>query len=244
MKYLGSDFAGFGGDTGRNVVSNTRMTSPKRWFVRSSLFPWFSFLVLAPVAFGQNPETSATRPALFFNATPAKQLLTRGEGVVFTLEIYNGSEEPILVSRLKGNELVKFSVIGPDGKEVPWQGEGRTDYKAYSASDFAVLQPYHLVTADRIISLKDGVGFVFDKTGQYSVTAEYSQGPARSFAPSGGEAKVPTGSFQSMKTAFCIEVCTLGPSPSQVHSNASQAALDAVRVFYAFITKHCCPARS
>ncbi len=158
--------------------------------------------------------------------------------MVFALEIYNGSEEPIFVSRLKGNELVKFSVIGPDGKDVPWQGEGRTDYKANSASDFAVLQPYHLVTVDRIISLKDGAGFVFDKPGQYSVTAEYSQGPAQSFAPSAGEAKVPTGSFRSSKTAFCIEVCVLGPLPSQVHSNASQAALDAVRVFYTYITKY------
>jgi len=158
--------------------------------------------------------------------------------VAFSLEIYNGSPEPIFVSHLKGTELVKFSVIGPDGRDVPWQGEMPSNRKAYAASDFAVLQPYQLVNADRIISLKDGAGFVFDKIGQYSVTAEYSQAPAQSFASSAGGAKVPTGSFRSSKTAFCIEVCILGPSPAQVRSNASQAALEAVRVFYSYITKY------
>jgi hypothetical protein len=126
------------------------MARPNRWFVESLIFPLFVSLVLSGGALGQNPETPVTPPALGFSATPAKQLLTRGEAVVFALEIYNGSEKPIFVSRLTGNELVKFSVVGPDGQEVPWQGEGRMDSKVYSASDFAVLQPYHLVTAERI----------------------------------------------------------------------------------------------
>lgn len=238
MKFRGSDLPGSAVPRVKIWCLIPRMTSPKRWFVKSSIFLWFFPLVLTSVAFGQNPETSATRPALFFNATPAKQILARGEAVVFALEIYNGSAEPIFVSRLKGNELVKFSVTGPDGKDVPWQGQGRTDHKAYSSSDFAVLQPYHLVNADRIISLNDGAGFVFDKTGQYSATAEYSQAPAQSFAPSAAGAKVPTGSFRSTKTAFCIEVCVLGPSTSQVHNNASHEALEAVRVFYTYITKY------
>jgi len=183
---------------------------------------------------GPHQET----PALFFRASPAKQILARGEAVVFSLEIYNGSQKPIFVSRLKGNELVKFNVVGPDGKDVPWQGDARTEYKAYAASDFAVVQPYHLVNAETIISLKDGEGFAFDKIGQYSVTAEYSQALARSLESSADGAQVPTGSFRSSKTAFCIEVCVLGPSPSQVHENAPQAALDAVRVFYTQVTKY------
>jgi hypothetical protein len=158
--------------------------------------------------------------------------------VVFDLEIYNWSGNAIFVSRLTGNELVKFSVVGPDGQEVPWQGEGRMDSKVYSASDFAVLQPYHLVNAERIISLKDGAGFVFDKPGQYSVTAEYSQVPAESFAPPASEARIPTGSFRSMETAVCIEVCIPGRLPGQLHSNRSRAALDAVRVSYTYITKY------
>jgi hypothetical protein len=213
------------------------MARPNRWFVKSSIFPLFVSLVLSSGALGQNPETPVRPPALAFNATPAMQLLTRGEAVVFDLEIYNQSGTPIFVSRLTGNERVKFSVVGPDGQEVPWQGEGRMDSKVYSASDFTVLQPYHSITAERIISLKDGAGFVFDKPGQYSVTAEYSQGPAESLAPSAREASIPTGSFHS-KTAFCIEVCILGRLPGQLHSNPSRAALDAVRVFYTYITKY------
>jgi hypothetical protein len=213
------------------------MARPDRWFVNRSIFPLLVFLVLSSGALGQDPATPVTPHLLAFNATPAKQLLTRGEAVVFDLEIYNQSGTPIFVTRLKGNERVKFSVVGPDGQEVPWQGQGRMDSKIYSASDFAVLQPYHAVTAERIISLKDGAGFVFDKPGQYSVTAEYSQGPAESLASSAGEASVPTGSFRS-KTAICIEVCILGGLPGQLHSNSSQAALDAVRVFYTYITKY------
>ena len=67
------------------------------------------------------------------------------------------------MSRLTGHELVKFGVVGPDSKDVPWQDKGRIDSKAYSPSDYAVLQPYHLVTTERTISLRNGTGFVFDK---------------------------------------------------------------------------------
>jgi hypothetical protein len=159
------------------AVSNVCMTRPNRW-LKTSLFLLFSSSILGSCALGQGPAAPVTPPALFFNAIPAKQFLERGEAVVFALEIYNGSEQPILVSRLKGDELVKFNVIGPDGKDVPLQGEGRISPKVYSASDFGVLQPYHLVTVDRIISLKDGAGFGFDKPGQYFVTAEYSPDPS------------------------------------------------------------------
>jgi hypothetical protein len=187
-------------------------------------------------------------PALVFEAIPAKQIVTRGEAVVLDLYIRNRSAGSIFVSRLKGDEFVDFSIIGPDGKEVPWRGKGRIDSKEYSPSDFAVLERYEEITSRKIISLEDGAGFVFDKPGQYSVTAEYSLGPPEYFAPFAGKAKIPTGSFRSMKTAFCTEVCVLGPllgqnhtimsETSQGHSNAPQSALDAVRVFYTYITKY------
>ena len=44
------------------------------------------------------------------------------------------------------------------------------------------------------------------------------------------------GSFHSTKLAFCIEACIL--ENLQVRSNAPQSALDAVRVFYTYITKY------
>jgi hypothetical protein len=178
------------------------------------------------------PETP---PVLAFEALPARQLLTRGEDVVLVLYLRNLSEEPIFVSRLKGDEFVDLNVIGPEGKEVPWRGKGRIASKEYSPSDFAVLERHQEISAKRIISLKDGVGFVFDKPGQYSVTTEFSLEPPEYFAPFAGETKIPTGSYRSTKAAFCIEACIV--EPLRVHSNTSQSALDAVRVFYAYITR-------
>jgi hypothetical protein len=140
------------------------------------------------------------------------------------------------VSRLEGDQFVDFSVIGPDGKEVPWQGKGRIVSREYSPADFAVLGTYHEISEKRIISLKDGAGFVFDKPGEYFVTAEYSLGPPEYFAPFAGKTKIPTGKFRSTKAGFCIEACIR--KPLRVYSNISQSALDAVRVFYTYITKY------
>jgi hypothetical protein len=140
------------------------------------------------------------------------------------------------VSRLTGDEFVDFSVIGPEGKEVRRRGKGRIDSRAYSPSDFAVLERYQEISAKRIISLKGGAGFVFDKPGQYSVTAEYSLEPPEYFAPFAGQTKIPTGSFRSAKATFCIEACIV--APLRVHSNASQSAPDAVRAFYNYITRY------
>jgi hypothetical protein len=195
-------------------------------------------LVLVSGARGQAPATKATPPVLVFEALPSRQLLTRGEPVVLVLYLRNPSEEPIFVSRLKGDEFVDFNVIGPDGKEVPWQGKRRISASERSPSDFAVLDRWQEIAAKRVISVKDGAGFVFDKPGQYSVTAEYSLGPPESFAPLAGQTKVPTGSFHSAKAAFCIEVCVLGPEPLRVHSHAPQSALEDVRLFYTYITRY------
>jgi hypothetical protein len=211
------------------------MTRP-RLFAKISLALLLSGLVFASSTLGQSPAIPTTQPDWHFEALPWEQLLARGEPVVLVLSIYNSSEEPIFVSRLAGDKFVDFTVIGPDGKEVRWQGKPRIDSKEYSPSDFTVLDKYQEISVKRIISLKDGQGFVFDKPGQYSVTAEYFQGPAEQFAPFAGKAKIPTGTFRSTKAAFCIEACIL--EPLSVRDDAPRAALDAVRVFYTFITRY------
>jgi hypothetical protein len=184
---------------------------------------------------GQTPATSTTPCELCFWASPQTQLFAQGEPVILVLTIYSRSAEPIFVSRLAGDEFVDLNVIGPDGKEVPWRGKGRIVSREYSPADFAVLGTYKEISAKRIISLKDGAGFVFDKPGQYSVTAKYSLEPPEYFAPFAGETKIPTGSYRSAESAFCIEACIV--EPLRVHSNSSQSALDAMRVFYTYITR-------
>lgn len=216
-------------------MSNICMTRPNLWCATTSLFLLSSSLAAIPMH-GQAPETPDTLcDALCFLARPETQLFSRGEPVIVVLSIYTRSAKPIFVSRLTDGEFVKLSVIGPDGKEVRRQGNGRSS-RPYSSSDFAVLGTYQEISAKRIISLKDGAGFVFDKPGEYFVTAEYSLGPPGPLAPFAREAKIPTDTFRSTKAGFCIEACIREPLP--VHSNTSQAAVDAVRVFYTQITKY------
>ena len=88
---------------------------------------------------GQAPVESATTPELYCYAVPSKQLFWRGETVVIELQLYSWSEQPLLVSRMLGDEFVSFKVIGPDGNEVPWQSETRASFKEHSPSDFTVL---------------------------------------------------------------------------------------------------------
>ncbi len=202
----------------------------------TSLF-LLSSSVLAIAMHGQAPATPATPcDALCFGARPQAQLFKKGEPVIVVLSIYTRSAEPIFVSRLEGDEFVNLYVTGPDDKEVPWLGNRRIAPREYSPSDFAVLGTYKEISAKRIISLKDGAGFVFDKPGEYFVMAEYSLGPPEYFAPFAGETKIPTGTFRSTKAGFCIEACIR--EPFRVHSNTSQSALDAVSVFYTHITKY------
>jgi hypothetical protein len=221
------------------AVSNMGMKALIRVFT-ATLLSLLSSVILAISAHGQTTAARTANCVLCFSADPQTQLYAQGEPVVLVLSIYNWSEESIFVSRLKTDEFVDFKIIGPDGKEVPWRGERRSNSNAYTLSDFAVLEKYNEISAKRIISLNDGAGFVFDKPGQYSVTAEYSLGPAGSFARFAGQTKIPAGSFRSPKAAFCIEVCVLGPLPGpiQLHSDATPAALDSVRVFYTAITRY------
>jgi hypothetical protein len=211
------------------------MAKPSHWIVKASVFLFLLSLVFAQAARGQAPVESATTPELYFYAVPSKQLFWRGDTVVIKLQLYSRSEQPLLVSRVLDDEFVSFKVVGPDGNEVPWQGETRASSKQHSPSDFTVLGQYKQISADRIISLKDGVGFVFDKPGQYSLTAEFSMGPPGKFAPFEVPAKTPMGSFHA-KVAFCIEACIL--EPRQVRNNAPRSALDVVRVFYTYITRY------
>jgi hypothetical protein len=184
---------------------------------------------------GQAPETPDTVCiALCFSARPETQLFKQGEPVIVVLSIYTRAAKPIFVSRLTDGEFVKLSVIGPDGKELPRQD--RISSRAHSPSDFAMLETYREISATTVISLKDGAGFVFDKPGEYFLTAEYSLGPPESFASFAGETKIPTGAFRSTKAGFCIEACIR--EPLQVRSNSSRLALDAVRVFYTYITRY------
>src|SRR5690349_15795615 len=210
------------------------MRKPDRWIV-ASVFLLSYFLASVQGMSAQAPVESATTPELYFYTLPAKQLFWRGETVVVELQLYSRSEQPLLVSRMLGDEFVIFKVSGPDGNEVPWLGETRADFTEHSRTDFSVLGQYKQISANRIISLKDGAGFVFDKPGQYSLTAEFSMGPPGKFAPFEVEAKTPMGSFHS-KVVFCIEACIL--EPLEVRSNVPPSALDAVRLFYRYITRY------
>jgi hypothetical protein len=211
------------------------MIKPKHWIMKASVFLSLSSLICSQRTLGQARVESATTPELYFYTLPSKQLFWRAEAVVIKLQLYSRSEQALLVSRMLGDEFVSFKIIGPDGNEVPWQGETRAGFKEHSPSDFTVLGQYKQISANRIISLKDGEGFVFDKPGQYSLTAEFSMGPPGKFAPFEVQAKTPMGSFHA-KVAFCIEACIL--EPRQVRNNAPRSALDVVRVFYTSITRY------
>lgn len=182
------------------------------------------------------PEVLAKTPELCFFTHLSKQLFWMGEPVVIGLELYSQLEQPILVSRLQGNEFVNLKVVGPDGNEIPWQGKVPDRARAYSPSNFTVLGQYKAISAERTISLKDGTGFAFNQPGQYTLTAEFSMGHQEDFAQFEDQAKPAAGSFRSSKLEFCIDACILKPVP--VRNDAPVSALEAVRLFYTDITKY------
>ena len=216
-------------------VSNIEMIRPAHWIVKASVFLLSFSLVCSKGTWGQAPARSTTTPELYFYALTSKQLFSRGETVVVNLQLYSRSEQPLLVSRMLDDEFVSFKVVGPDGNEVSWQGEIQAGFKKHSPSDFALLGQYKEISANRIISLKDKAGFAFDKPGQYSLMADFSMGPPGKFAPFEVLAKTPTGAFHA-KLAFCIEACI--SEPLQVRNSTPQSALDAVQLFYTYITRY------
>jgi hypothetical protein len=145
--------------------------------------------------------------AVIFRAVPTKRLFKPGEDIVLVLSIQNNSTDPVFVSRLAGDEFVDLKLTGPDGKEVPWQGKRIIDSKSYSPSDFVVLKRGERVSARRTISAKDGHGFVIERSGRYSATAQYSLEPPEYFAPLAGKAKIPPGSLVSRLAIFCFTTC-------------------------------------
>src|ERR1700735_3864872 len=112
------------------------MNKPNRQIVKASAFLFSVSLVCSQGTWGQAPVVSATTPELYFWTDHSKQLFSLGEPVVIVLQLYSRSEQPILVSRLWGDEFVSFKLIGPDGIEVPWMGEARAGSKGDSPSDF------------------------------------------------------------------------------------------------------------
>jgi len=229
------DKLGVGRANYRSMVPNMNMIKPNPWILRASVFLFSLSLVSAKDLWGQAPAMSTTTPELYFWTDHSKQLFSLGEPVVIVIQLYSRSEQPILLSRLWGDEFVSFKLIGPDGNEVPWVGDARAGSKGYSSFDFTVLGQYKEINANRTISLKNGAGFAFDKPGQYSLIAEFSMGPPENFAPFEGQAKTPSGFYHS-KVEFCIEACIL--EPLQVRNNSPRSALDAVRLFYNSITRY------
>jgi len=159
-----------------------------------------------------------------------------GEPVEIGLELYSRFEQPILVSRLQGNEFVKFKLVGPDGSEIRWQERAGERTHAYKASDFTTLGQYQAVSASRTISLQDGTGFSLNKPGEYTLIAEFSMARGENLAPFESQAKAAKGSFRSSKLVFCIEACILTTVP--VHTDAPRSALETVRMFYTQLSKY------
>ncbi|MGC2355603.1 MAG: hypothetical protein WA491_06035 [Candidatus Acidiferrum sp.] len=154
------------------------------------------------------PANQKVQPStLTFVATPQKHIFRRGEDVVLALSIISNSTEPVFVSRLTNEDFVDIELVGPDGKEVSWQGSGKIHSKQYSPSDFTVLKHGERISAKRTISLKDGQGYVIKAPGRYSVKAQYSLEPPEYFAPLAGSARVPAGGFASPASSFCVESC-------------------------------------
>ena len=164
------------------------MRGLRRWIVKSSACLIFLCWGCSRHKAAPAPEVATKTPELYFFTRPTRQLFSMGEPVAFGFQLYSRSEQPILAS-LQGNDFVHFKVVGLDGNEVPWQGEAQAHPKAHAASDFTVLTQYQAISTNRIISLKDGAGFAFDKPGQYTLTAEFSMGPPENFALFSGQAK-------------------------------------------------------
>jgi hypothetical protein len=229
-------------------VSKVSMTRQDGLFIRTVLLLLSCFPVLSISARGQALAGPQAEPEVAFWVVPAEQLLRLDEPVVLVISLYNSSERPLFVNNLQHDDFVDFKVIGPDGEEVPWQSKHPVTSSVHSPSDFMVLEKYHEVSVKKVISLKDGTGFVFDKPGQYSITAQYSLGPPETFASLAGNTKIPTGPLRSTKATFCIEVCITGSElaqnhvvaaePGQARNNPPQAALDVVHTFYNNVKRH------
>lgn len=146
------------------------------------------------------------KPPLIFSIFVGKGVFKSGEDVVLDLSIRNVSSAAIFVSRMTRGEFVDLELVGPSGGSVDWQGSGKIDRKSYSPADFVVLKTGGKVRAKRIISVKDGHGFVIAKPGRYTVRGTYSLEPGEYFTPLAGSATIPKGKYIA-ETSFCFEKC-------------------------------------
>jgi hypothetical protein len=162
---------------------------------------------LCDTAVGSDENSSFKQVAggreLRFTATPVKPLFRIGEDVIFRFRLKNLSSKEVFVSRyMSVGDFVTFKLIGPDGKDVPWQGKIRS--VAYSKDAFLLLEPGQEVSANHALSVTKGEGFVIAKPGRYTVFAEYSLGPPEYFANLAPKGSIPQGLFKAVETHFTV----------------------------------------
>jgi len=142
-------------------------------------------------------------PPLSFEARAVKSVFVLGEDVVLSFRLKNLSRRRVFVARNPGaEEFVGLTVIGPDGKEVPW--EGKIHSVSYTPEAFTVLRSGESISGSAVISLKGGRGFQFTRPGNYTVRAEYSLGPPAYFKPLAKEDWIPDGVFRSPDVTFRV----------------------------------------
>ncbi|MGB9489704.1 MAG: hypothetical protein WCA92_04480 [Terriglobales bacterium] len=171
-------------------------------------------LVLVCVCFacgalvGSDENKSAKPTAgldLSFTAKPAKIAFAVGEDIVFRFRIKNLSSTRMFVSRyMPVGDFVALKLLGPDGKQVTWQGKIRS--VEYNKDAFLMLEPGKEVSANHTISTTKGEGFVIDKPGRYTVQAEYSLGPPEYFGSLAPKESIPRGTFNSPESHFTVTV--------------------------------------
>jgi hypothetical protein len=163
---------------------------------------------LSSGAVAANPSLTAAKatsakPALQFTASPVKSMFVIGEDVLFRFRIKNISDKAVFVSRyMTAGDFVGITLIGPDGKEVPWSGKIRS--VGYSKGAFLTLNPGQQVSAIHTISLFKGEGFLVTKAGRYALIAEYSLGPPEYFSNIAPKESIPEGTFKAAKVHFTI----------------------------------------
>lgn len=176
------------------------------------LFFWLSVLTGLNQAQGGMRQQSSIA-TLRLRISPVKRIFSEGEDIVLTFTICDDSDDPAFVSRNPYEEFIDLAIEGPEGEEIARHEKGLIESKYYHAKDFTVLKKGKCTPSRATISMKNGRGFMIEKHGPYSVVGEYSLGPPEYFAPLAANAKVPTGSFKSKPTTFCLVTCTTKKSP-------------------------------
>jgi hypothetical protein len=152
-------------------------------------------------------ETDSAKPTsagqvLRFTARPVKPTFRIGEDVVLEFRLKNLSKMRVFVSRYMPEEFAGVTLIGPDGKEVPWHGRVRS--VAYSKDAFLFLEPSQEVFVSRTISEVESEGFAITKPGRYTVVAEYSLGPPEYFPNLAPTNFIPQGVFRARESHFTV----------------------------------------